>query len=415
MIACRLVQDAGAAFVKTSTGFNPGGGATVADVRLMRATVGPQFGVKAAGGIRTLADAMAMIRGRGKPAGHLGQRGDPERAGGSRAEIRELSREPGDRTEGCGLCTDLLIHDLACHETCPVLPAREGEAGWSGPGRPGFGYHGARGGCALHARSGGAGEDRRGIRNPGHVAGQANSPKAAGLSGAAAGALAPRATSRDTDRFPGSVGGGESRNAGAFTRDRRSKPRDPPCRSRLSFGRSATRILFQGTAARSAGPCEPIVVRHDSCLTLPEPGLAAVLGPDGGVAAFSICDDVTARDLALAQPAFLSQAKVYGGSFALGPCLVTPDELGDPHPLQVRCTILRGGEPMFSEAVGTAGLPRRLTELAVWLGRDNPGVPGAVVFVGAGVEIPEALALRNGDRVDIEAQGIGRLSNPVGR
>ena len=60
-VACRLVQDAGAAFVKTSTGFNPGGGATVADVRLMRATVGPQFGVKAAGGIRTLADALTMI------------------------------------------------------------------------------------------------------------------------------------------------------------------------------------------------------------------------------------------------------------------------------------------------------------------------------------------------------------------
>ena len=61
VIACRLVQDAGAAFVKTSTGFNPGGGATIEDVRLMRATVGPDFGVKAAGGIRTLADALAML------------------------------------------------------------------------------------------------------------------------------------------------------------------------------------------------------------------------------------------------------------------------------------------------------------------------------------------------------------------
>jgi deoxyribose-phosphate aldolase len=61
IIACRLAQDAGAAFVKTSTGFNPRGGATVADVRLMRATVGPDFGVKAAGGIRTLQDVLAML------------------------------------------------------------------------------------------------------------------------------------------------------------------------------------------------------------------------------------------------------------------------------------------------------------------------------------------------------------------
>ena len=61
IIACRLAQDAGAAFVKTSTGFNPRGGATVADVRLMRAAVGADFGVKAAGGIRTLQDVLAML------------------------------------------------------------------------------------------------------------------------------------------------------------------------------------------------------------------------------------------------------------------------------------------------------------------------------------------------------------------
>lgn len=60
-LACRLACDAGAAFVKTSTGFHPAGGATVADIRLLRAAVGSQFGVKASGGIRTLADALAMI------------------------------------------------------------------------------------------------------------------------------------------------------------------------------------------------------------------------------------------------------------------------------------------------------------------------------------------------------------------
>lgn len=60
-LACRIAVDAGAAFVKTSTGFHPAGGATVADVALLRAAVGPAVGVKASGGIRTLADAQAMI------------------------------------------------------------------------------------------------------------------------------------------------------------------------------------------------------------------------------------------------------------------------------------------------------------------------------------------------------------------
>jgi len=59
-LGCILAKQAGFDFVKTSTGFGSGG-ATVADVKLMRETVGPKMGVKAAGGIRTLADALAML------------------------------------------------------------------------------------------------------------------------------------------------------------------------------------------------------------------------------------------------------------------------------------------------------------------------------------------------------------------
>jgi deoxyribose-phosphate aldolase len=58
--ACELAKKAGADYVKTSTGFGPGG-ATVADVALMRKVVGPSMGVKAAGGIRSFADAKGMV------------------------------------------------------------------------------------------------------------------------------------------------------------------------------------------------------------------------------------------------------------------------------------------------------------------------------------------------------------------
>ena len=60
VFACRLAKASGFDFVKTSTGFGTGG-ATVADVKLMRRTVGAKTGVKAAGGIRTKADALAMV------------------------------------------------------------------------------------------------------------------------------------------------------------------------------------------------------------------------------------------------------------------------------------------------------------------------------------------------------------------
>jgi deoxyribose-phosphate aldolase len=60
VVACKVAQEAGADFVKTSTGF-AGGGATVADVKLMRETIGAKMGVKASGGVRNYADAIAMI------------------------------------------------------------------------------------------------------------------------------------------------------------------------------------------------------------------------------------------------------------------------------------------------------------------------------------------------------------------
>ena len=58
--ACELAKEAGADFVKTSTGFSTGG-AKVADIRLMRETVGPDMGVKASGGVHNAEEALAMI------------------------------------------------------------------------------------------------------------------------------------------------------------------------------------------------------------------------------------------------------------------------------------------------------------------------------------------------------------------
>lgn len=61
VVAAALAKCAGAAYVKTSTGFG-GGGATIEDVALLRAVVGEEMGVKASGGVKTASDALAMIR-----------------------------------------------------------------------------------------------------------------------------------------------------------------------------------------------------------------------------------------------------------------------------------------------------------------------------------------------------------------
>lgn len=86
--ACRAAEEASADYVKTSTGFHPAGGASVGAVRLMRETVGDRLGVKASGGIRDYATAIAMIEA---GASRLGM-------SGSRAVLagcREESTPPG--------------------------------------------------------------------------------------------------------------------------------------------------------------------------------------------------------------------------------------------------------------------------------------------------------------------------------
>ena len=72
---CRVVADAGADFVKTSTGFHPSGGASIRAVEVMAAAVGDQLGVKASGGIRTAKDALAMLDAGATRLGLSGTRG----------------------------------------------------------------------------------------------------------------------------------------------------------------------------------------------------------------------------------------------------------------------------------------------------------------------------------------------------
>ena len=99
--ACTICKMAGASFVKTSTGYSTGG-ATVADVELMRKTVGPDMGVKASGGVRTYEDAVTMIRA---GASRLG----------ASAGVKIVSGPSTDVTTS-GAC----IQCGACTATCPT-------------------------------------------------------------------------------------------------------------------------------------------------------------------------------------------------------------------------------------------------------------------------------------------------------
>lgn len=172
-------------------------------------------------------------------------------------------------------------------------------------------------------------------------------------------------------------------------------------------------IFFKGTATRCVGPNQPIGIRRDSNFTAPEPELALVIGHRGEIIAYTIANDVSAWDIERDNPLYLPQSKIFRGACALGPSIVTPDEIPNPYDISIHCEIMREGNVIFQESSSTARLKRTFDELIEYLLCDNP-VPGAsVLCTGTGILVPQECALREGDIVEIEIPPIGVLRNPV--
>lgn len=172
-------------------------------------------------------------------------------------------------------------------------------------------------------------------------------------------------------------------------------------------------IFFKGTARVCVGPDQPIGIRQDSKFTAPEPELAVILGSRGSIVGYTLANDVSAWDIERENPLYLPQSKVYDNCCALGPVIVTTDELTDPYNLQMSCTITRQDRQIFSGSVNTSKLNRKIETLVEYLLRSNTVPRGSVLLTGTGIIINEDAALQPGDVVTISAPEIGVLSNPA--
>lgn len=170
-------------------------------------------------------------------------------------------------------------------------------------------------------------------------------------------------------------------------------------------------IFFKGTARVCAATAQPIGIRGDSKFTAPEPELAVVLGGKGRIVGYTLANDVSAWDIERENALYLPQSKVYDACCALGPVMVTADELKDPYALEMTCTIMRGGTEIFSGATSTARLHRRIETLVEFLTRSNRVPAGTVVLTGTGIIVPQEAALAPGDVVTIRVPEIGELVN----
>src|SRR5579859_5550377 len=170
-------------------------------------------------------------------------------------------------------------------------------------------------------------------------------------------------------------------------------------------------IFFKGTARVCVGPGQPIGIRVDSKFTAPEPELALLLGSRGKILGYTLANDVSAWDIERENALYLPQSKVYTACCALGPVIVTPDELTDPYNLEMTCTVVRNGTKRFEGSTSTARLHRKFETLTEYLLRANPVPPGSVVCTGTGIIVTEDAALAAGDIVSIRVPQIGELSN----
>jgi 2-dehydro-3-deoxy-D-arabinonate dehydratase len=170
-------------------------------------------------------------------------------------------------------------------------------------------------------------------------------------------------------------------------------------------------VFFKGTARVCVGPDKNIGIRSDSHFTAPEPELAAVLGQGGKILGYTLANDVSAWDIERENALYLPQSKVYNACCALGPVIVTADELKDPYNLTLTCTIQRGGKTLFEGSVSTSRLHRKMETLIEFLLRANNVPAGSVLLTGTGIIVKEDAALAPGDSVSISAPEIGTLTN----
>lgn len=172
-------------------------------------------------------------------------------------------------------------------------------------------------------------------------------------------------------------------------------------------------IFFKSTRERTIGPNQILHLRSDSNWQVPEPELGLVLDGDGNILGYTIGNDMSCRDIEGENPLYLPQAKIWSRSCSVGPAILLAEAVEDPYNFNMTCRIYRNEELVFEGSANTNQLKRRYEELVEYLRKDNIIFPGTVLLTGTCIVPPNDFTLHDGDRVDIEVEGIGTLSNTV--
>jgi acylpyruvate hydrolase len=178
-------------------------------------------------------------------------------------------------------------------------------------------------------------------------------------------------------------------------------------------------VLFTKFAETLIGAGQPIVLPPESSVVDYEAELAFVVGRHArrtsaldAVAGYTLANDVSMRDYQNRTHQWLP-GKAWASSTPLGPFLVTADEVGDPHALDISLEL--NGERM--QASNTSRFIFDIPTLLATISEFVPLAPGDVVLTGTpegvGYRRDPQVLLKHGDRVVVEIEKVGRLENPV--
>ncbi|MFD0019883.1 fumarylacetoacetate hydrolase family protein [Streptomyces sp. NPDC058382] len=158
---------------------------------------------------------------------------------------------------------------------------------------------------------------------------------------------------------------------------------------------------------------EPIAVREDSELNVPEPELGLVLNRTGETVGYLIVDDVSSRSIEGENPLYLPQAKIYAGSAAVSSAIVPAWEMAAPDALEISLVVWRDGAAVYRATTSTSAFHRSPQGLVEHLWRCQPFPDGAVLSTGTGIVPGLDFTLRAGDTVETAVDGLGSLTNTV--
>jgi 2-dehydro-3-deoxy-D-arabinonate dehydratase len=172
-------------------------------------------------------------------------------------------------------------------------------------------------------------------------------------------------------------------------------------------------LFFKSNAVRARGTGSPVGIRYDSDASVPEPEVAIYINRYREIIGYAICNDMTARTIEGENPLYLSQAKIYIGSTAIGPD-ITPAWLAPTAAeMKIKARILRGAQTAWEAETSLAALNRTLEDLITYLFRCQDFPHGVILSTGTGIVPPLDISLAAGDVVEIDVAGIGKLTNPV--